>query len=56
MEEGGRAVTVPPGRSVEIVGEDFSFDPKTVLVEGGKRVGESAWRYGSGIKAPSRTT
>jgi len=39
MEEGGRAVTVPPGRSVEIVGEDFSFDPKTVLVEGGKAGG-----------------
>jgi DtxR family Mn-dependent transcriptional regulator len=36
---GGRAVTVPPGRSVEIVGEDFSFDPKTVLVEGGKAGG-----------------
>ncbi|MEJ7656251.1 MAG: iron dependent repressor, metal binding and dimerization domain protein [Thermoleophilaceae bacterium] len=47
MEEGGRAVTVPPGRSVEIVGEDFSFDPKTVLVEGG----ESGWESPRGDTA-----
>ncbi len=32
-KDGGRAVTVAPGRSVEIVGDEFSFDPKTLLVE-----------------------
>lgn len=37
--EGGRIVTVSPGRSIELVGDEFSFDVKTVLVEGAKASG-----------------
>lgn len=40
-EEEGRAVTVPPGRSVEIVGDEFSFDPRTVRVEPGPAGGSA---------------
>ncbi|MBA3421864.1 MAG: hypothetical protein H0U12_08235 [Thermoleophilaceae bacterium] len=38
-DQAGRTVTVPPGRSVELVGNEFSFDAKTVLVEGAKASG-----------------
>ncbi|HEV2772902.1 MAG TPA: hypothetical protein VGV57_08775 [Thermoleophilaceae bacterium] len=43
-DDGGRAVKVAPGRSVEIVGNEFSFDPKTVIVEPAKAGGGASVR------------
>jgi plastocyanin len=32
---GGPTVTVPKGQPVEVSGKEYSFDPETVVVEGG---------------------
>lgn len=34
-EEPGRTVTVPAGEAVDVVAREYSFDPETIVVEGG---------------------
>lgn len=38
-EPAGRAATVPAGKPVVVVGDEYSFDPARVTVEGGGRGG-----------------